>query len=153
MLRTWADLLRQRGVAAVFETAVSSRDVPARVLAREGGERLLTDLRHVAESLHDEATRERLGLTALLTWMRGRMTEARTDVTGERTRRLDSDAAAVQILTIHGSKGLQFPVVYLPFVSDLWPARPRPPAVPRRGRAPLPRRQRPGLAARHRRRR
>ncbi len=124
VLRSWADLLRQRGVAAVFETAVSSRDVPARVLAREGGERLLTDLRHVAESLHDQATRERLGLTALLAWMRGRMTEARSDVTGERTRRLDSDAAAVQILTIHGSKGLQFPVVYLPFVSDLFPRVP-----------------------------
>ena len=124
VLRSWVDLLRQRGVAAVFETAVSSRDVPARVLARQGGERLLTDLRHVAESLHDQATRERLGLTALLAWVRARMTEARSDVTGERTRRLDSDAAAVQILTIHGSKGLQFPVVYLPFVSDLFPRVP-----------------------------
>ncbi len=124
VLRSWVDLLRQRGVAAVFETAVAGHDVPARVLAREGGERLLTDLRHVAESLHDESTRERLGLTALLAWMRGRMSEARSDVTGERTRRLDSDAAAVQILTIHGSKGLQFPVVHLPFVSDLFPRVP-----------------------------
>ncbi len=126
-LRDWAELMRTRGVAAVFETAVGAHGVPERVLQREGGERLLTDLRHVGESLHDESTRERLGLTALLVWMRGRMAEARSDVTGERTRRLDSDAAAVQILTIHGSKGLQFPVVYLPFVSDLYPRTPQVP--------------------------
>ena len=119
-LRTWAELLRQRGVAAVFETAVATQRVPARALGQEQGERLLTDLRHIAESLHDVATRERLSVPALLTWMRGRIAEARLDVSGERTRRLDSDAAAVQILTIHGSKGLQFPVVYLPFVSDVW---------------------------------
>jgi exodeoxyribonuclease V beta subunit len=119
-LRSWAELLRHRGVAAVFETAASTQQLPSRVLGQQDGERLMTDLRHIAESLHDVATRERLALPALLTWMRGRIAEARLDVTGERTRRLDSDAAAVQILTIHGSKGLQFPVVYLPFVADLW---------------------------------
>ena len=122
-LRTWAELMSVRGVAAVFETAVTA-GLPERVLRLEGGERLLTDLRHVGESLHDQSTLERLGLTALLVWMRTRMTDARSDVAGERTRRLDSDAAAVQILTIHGSKGLQFPVVYLPFASDLFPRTP-----------------------------
>ncbi len=123
-VRGWADLLRRRGVAAVFETAVASRGLPSRVLGRRDGERLMTDLRHVAESLHDVATREHLALAALLAWMRGQMADARLDVAGERTRRLDSDAAAVQILTIHGSKGLQFPVVHLPFVSDLYPRTP-----------------------------
>ncbi|WP_238706098.1 3'-5' exonuclease [Serinicoccus marinus] len=39
---------------------------------------------------------------------------------GARTRRLDSDAAAVQLATIHGSKGLQYPVVYLPSLADRW---------------------------------
>ena len=123
-LRDWSDLLRTRGVAAVLETAVSTGGLPARVLAQVGGERLMTDLRHLAEALHDVATRERLGLAALLSWLRERMSQARLDVTGERTRRLDSDAAAVQILTVHGSKGLQFPVVYLPFLSDLYPRTP-----------------------------
>jgi len=123
-VRGWADLLRTRGVAAVHESAVSTHDLFARVLARPRGERLMTDLRHVGESLHDVATRDHLGLPALLTWMRQRLEETRKDGAEERTRRLDSDAAAVQILTIHGSKGLQFPVVYLPFVADLWPRTP-----------------------------
>ncbi|WP_148573240.1 UvrD-helicase domain-containing protein [Nocardioides caldifontis] len=124
VLRDWADLLRLRGVAAVFETAVARQGLVSRALGQEGGERLMTDLRHVGESLHDVASRDRLGLVALLAWMRERMAQARLDVTGERTRRLDSDAAAVQILTIHGSKGLQFPVVHLPFVADLYPRTP-----------------------------
>jgi exodeoxyribonuclease V beta subunit len=36
----------------------------------------------------------------------------------ERARRLESDAEAVQVLTIHRSKGLEFPVVYCPFLWD-----------------------------------
>ncbi len=126
-VRAWADVLRSRGVAAVHESAVAGHNLFARVLSRPRGERLMTDLRHVGEALHDVASREHLGLPALLTWIRQRVEETRKDGAEERTRRLDSDAAAVQVLTIHGSKGLQFPVVYLPFVADLWP---RPPEYP-----------------------
>ena len=122
-LRDWADLARRRGTAAVWETACAD-GLPARVLAQVGGERLLTDLRHVAESLHDAATRDRMSLVALGAWARERRAQARADSSDERTRRLDSDAAAVQVLTVHGSKGLEFPVVHLPFAADLFPREP-----------------------------
>ena len=46
------------------------------------------------------------------------MAEGRAGRGLERTRRLDSDAAAVQLVTIHASKGLEYPVVYLPAVAD-----------------------------------
>ncbi len=111
-LRGWGLLLRGRGVAALFE-AGEERGLTARVLAVTDGERTLTDLRHVAQTLHEQAVRERLGPTALLQWLRE---ERLRTATSERTRRLDSDAAAVQIVTIHASKGLQYPVVHLPFV-------------------------------------
>jgi exodeoxyribonuclease V beta subunit len=110
-LRGWALLLRGRGVAALLEAA-EERGLSARVLAVEGGERLLTDLRHLTQLLHETAVRDRLGLTALLGWFRE---EQRRTAATERPRRLDSDAAAVQIVTVHGSKGLQYPVTYLPF--------------------------------------
>ena len=68
-LRGWALLLRGRGVAALFE-ATEERGLTARVLGTVGGERLLTDLRHVAQTLHETARRESLGLTGLLEWLR-----------------------------------------------------------------------------------
>jgi exodeoxyribonuclease V beta subunit len=125
--RDWADLFATRGVAAVLEAAVSD-GLNARVLARVDGERLLTDLRHVGQSLHQVAVEERLGLVALLTWLREQMADDKLEVATERTRRLDSDAAAVQLVTIHGSKGLEYPVVYLP---TLWDRFPQDPVVPR----------------------
>ncbi|MDZ5619674.1 UvrD-helicase domain-containing protein [Nocardioides sp. HM23] len=115
-LRDGAILLRTRGVAALVET-FEERGMSNRILGRRGGERLLTDIRHLGQLLHDRAVRERLGLTALLEWLRD---ERLRTAAGERPRRLDSDAKAVQIVTIHGSKGLEYPVVYLPYAFNYY---------------------------------
>ncbi|OBG28933.1 exodeoxyribonuclease V subunit beta [Mycobacterium sp. 852002-51057_SCH5723018] len=111
-LREWSDELRNRGPAAVFEAAQLA-GVGRRVLAEQAGERTMTDLAHIAQLLHAVAHRERLTLPALRDWLR-RQCEERAGAP-ERSRRIDSDAAAVQILTVWGAKGLQFPIVYLPF--------------------------------------
>jgi len=117
-LHRWARVLRTQGMAALAEAVTIGEALPARVLGTAGGERALTDLRHVAELLHRAGTADGLGATALATWLRRRIAEARAgDEDQDRARRLESDHLAVQVLTIHRSKGLEFPVVYLP---DLW---------------------------------
>ena len=115
-VRTLADVFAARGVAAVLEATVVD-GLTARVLARVGGERTLTDLRHIGEALHKVSVDERLGIVGLLAWLRAQVADEQVEVASERTRRLDSDAAAVQLVTIHGSKGLQYPIVYAP---TLW---------------------------------
>lgn len=111
-LREWAGHARERGVAAIFEAAqlLGMRD---RVLGWRGGERHMTDLAHVTQLLQEVAHREHYGLPALRDWLRRQRDER--GGAPERNRRLDSDAAAVQIMTVFVSKGLQYPIVYLPF--------------------------------------
>ncbi|HEY6692823.1 MAG TPA: 3'-5' exonuclease, partial [Solirubrobacteraceae bacterium] len=117
-LHEWARVLRAGGVASLTETITLAEGLPERVLAAADGERALTDLRHVGQLLHAAATTEQLGTTALVQWLRRRIAEAEQDTSDEdRSRRLESDAQAVQVLTVHRSKGLEFPIVYYP---HLW---------------------------------
>jgi exodeoxyribonuclease V beta subunit len=129
-LHRWSRILRDRGVAALLEAIMVGEDLAARALAVGDGERKLTDLRHLAQLLHRAASSERLGVTALRGWLAERVADAERDEgEEERARRLESDAEAVQVLTIHRSKGLEFPVVYCPFLWDPTWIRPKEPVA------------------------
>ena len=86
----------------------------ARLLGLVDGERRLTNLMQLGELLQDADARA-LGLHGLVDWLRVRIAEADPD-DEQQLLRLESDARRVQILTLHKSKGLEFPLVFLPFV-------------------------------------
>jgi exodeoxyribonuclease V beta subunit len=121
-LHRWSDTLRQRGVASLFRAVLAGEGVPRRLLREPDGERRLTDLGHIARLLHVEASEGSHGASGLRSWLARRIDEATTGREGaaaeERSRWIDSDADAVQVLTIHRSKGLEFSVVYCPFLWD-----------------------------------
>jgi exodeoxyribonuclease V beta subunit len=117
-LRELGEVLSRRGVAALFEAVTASFGLTSRVLSRPGGERELTDLRHIAQALHEAGADGQFGVVSLVQWLRRRIAEAGEDSSEELSRRLESDARAVQIITVHRSKGLEFPVVYAPYLWD-----------------------------------
>jgi exodeoxyribonuclease V beta subunit len=116
-LARWALVLRRHGVAGLLATISSDEVLPARMLARSDGEREFTDLAHLGELLHAAEDEHALRANGLAAWLVEQMGTTQTETESEeRSRRLDSDAAAVQVLTIHGAKGLEFPVVYCPYL-------------------------------------
>jgi exodeoxyribonuclease V beta subunit len=119
-IRQWAKLFTDEGLAAMFEVLASQQDLMARLLRFEGGPRLLTDLRHLAQVLNQVAVDESFGLAALNRWFQQRIDDAAFTASEDRRRPLDRGDEAVRILTIHTSKGLEFPVVYLPYCWDRW---------------------------------
>ncbi|MCW2804257.1 MAG: family ATPase [Propionibacteriaceae bacterium] len=117
-VRWWSRILSNQGVAALLEAITADTGLAERLLGQTGGERRLTDLRHIGQALHAAMVSGRLGASALIEWLRERRDEARSNVMTDGTRRLETDAKSVQILTVHRSKGLEFPIVYLPEAWD-----------------------------------
>ncbi|MEX0706122.1 MAG: UvrD-helicase domain-containing protein, partial [Nitriliruptoraceae bacterium] len=113
----WAAVWRDRGVAAALRTAMVECDTAPRLLAQRRGERAVTNLVHLTELLHVEETTSARGPESLRAWLDGqrRRPDRRADAV---ELRLEDDAQAVQIVTVHRAKGLQYPVVWCPFLWD-----------------------------------
>ncbi|GMV38643.1 MAG: hypothetical protein AMXMBFR64_03590 [Myxococcales bacterium] len=116
LLRDLGRLWRQEGVMRMVRALLDAVDYAPRVLAQVGGERRMVNLLHAAELLHGAAEERRLEPAGLVAWLRAeRLEESKSE---ERALRLESDADAAQVVTLHGSKGLQYPVVYCPHLWD-----------------------------------
>jgi exodeoxyribonuclease V beta subunit len=104
------------GVVALVSRLLGSCGVRQRVLSRLGGERCLTNLLHCSELLHQIEREQGKSLPGLVTWLERRIGRPGKDDAS--LLRLETDENAVMISTIHASKGLQYPVVFVPFAWD-----------------------------------
>ncbi|WP_338763811.1 exodeoxyribonuclease V subunit beta [Massilia sp. METH4] len=104
---------QRQGVLAMLRRFIHELGLPAALLARPGGERSLTNLLHLAELLQT-ASRQLDGEQALIRWM-AEQVEGEGAAGDEQVLRLESDAELVKVVTVHKSKGLEYPLVYLPF--------------------------------------
>jgi len=112
--RTYHALWDERGFIPMFRRFLAEENVRERLLAFPDGERRLTNVLHLAEVLHAEAVSGRPGMAGLVQWL-ARQRDPGTPRLEEHELRLESDARAVNIVTIHKSKGLEYPVVFCPF--------------------------------------
>ncbi len=108
------ELWEARGFMAAFRKFMSDYQVRRKLLAHTYGERRLTNVLHLAELIHTAVSEQDLGLNGVLNWIREqRVSEEARE---EQELRLERDDEAVQILTVFRSKGLQFPIVFCPFM-------------------------------------
>lgn len=108
----YREIWRSQGVLPMVRHMLQDFGVVPRLLA-QGGERQLTDLLHLSELLQQASTRLE-GEHALVRYLQ----EQRDAPEGERDarrQRLESDDARVRVVTVHKSKGLEYPLVFLPF--------------------------------------
>lgn len=110
------DIWVKQGVMAMIMHWLHSRQLPNIWLGQTEGERRLTNIMHLAELLQHSST-EVQGMQGLLTWLTQQVMQSK-DSAEQKQLRLESDANLVQIITIHKSKGLEYPVVFLPFNWD-----------------------------------
>ena len=112
-LRALHAIWHSQGVLTMLRQTLHQFDLPARWLRDHGGERRLTNVLHLAELLQEASTHLE-GEHALLRWLHTQVHEDRL-AGDEQILRLESDADLVQVVTVHKSKGLEYPVVCLPF--------------------------------------
>ena len=117
-LASWARTLADHGTVALCAQLWSDCGVTARVLALSDGDRDITDLDHIAGLLQASTAGRRMTPTGLITALDELATDSGDDPENDLTaRQVESEAEAVQIMTVHAAKGLEFPVVCVP---TLW---------------------------------
>lgn len=104
---------QRRGIMAAMRRLLAERDIRARLLGLPGGERRMTNFLHCLEVLHGREREVHATPRALVSWLARRIGRTGGE---EQQLRLDSDRDAVRIVTIHKSKGLEYPVVFCPFL-------------------------------------
>jgi exodeoxyribonuclease V beta subunit len=119
-LDNYLQIWKRQGVLSAFYRLLGDWNGVERILGMEGGERKLTNYQHLVESLQEVSTRLREP-ERLLRWFEEEIENKNNSTASDSQQlRLESDQNLVKLVTIHKAKGLEYSVVFLPF---LWSAR------------------------------
>jgi exodeoxyribonuclease V beta subunit len=113
--RTCHEAWREKGFIHAFLGLLRGEGALPRLLGLPDGERRATNLLHLSEVLHQAEAHLDLGPEGLLKWLSEQL-DPRTRGREEHPLRLESDRNAVSLVTVHKSKGLQYPIVFCPFI-------------------------------------
>jgi exodeoxyribonuclease V beta subunit len=115
--RDYHEIWQERGFFRMFRSFIRDEKVLTRLTAFADGERRNTNLLHLMEVLHQTSTERKLNMTGLLKWL-SEQRDPDALRSEEHQLRLESDENAVNLVTIHKSKGLEYPIVFCPFSWD-----------------------------------
>jgi exodeoxyribonuclease V beta subunit len=107
------ELWQRQGVLVMLNSLLQRFNLPSRLMQQSNGERQLTNLLHLAEWLQQAST-QLDGEQTLIRHLSAQIESSDQ----EQLLRLESDANRVKVITIHKSKGLDYPLVMLPFISS-----------------------------------
>jgi exodeoxyribonuclease V beta subunit len=108
---------QEKGFMAMMLAVLQRENVRAQLARYGNAERQIANIQHLLELVQQACIEEHLGIRKTLEWLRAAVAEAEYNNADDRQLRLESDAQAVQIVTLHRSKGLEYPLVFCP---DLW---------------------------------
>ena len=117
--QSWLDKLdelqqlwERHGFIAMFQSMLHKFDITSQLTQQDSNERRITNLLQLAELLQQQSTIT-TGMSPMLGWFQQQFEE---DGNEDAELRLQDDEALVKIITIHKSKGLQYPIVFVPFL-------------------------------------
>jgi len=112
--KNFQKIWRSRGVLPMVRNLLAEFNVGAQLLSKPFGERQLTNLLHLAEMIQAAASNLD-GEKGVIRWLAGQIEHSESGV-DDKILRLESDDELVRVVTIHKSKGLEYPLVFLPFI-------------------------------------
>ena len=112
-MQNWHHQWKKQGFLPMIRSLMKSKNTHARLLQFADGERRISNILQLSELLHQAARNNMFGMTETLRWLQKQQSNASSK---ETELRLESDEDLVKIVTIHKSKGLEYPIVYCPYV-------------------------------------
>jgi len=112
------ELWQEKGIQVCLEAVKNEFNIEHNLAPLKHGERAITNLNHLEELLIHAEKEHHFGMRGLLRWFLAKRKDRDKEQRDEELIRLESDENLVQISTMHGSKGLEYSIVFLPFLLD-----------------------------------